>query len=124
MEANKLVLIIDDEEPVREAVADILELEGVASIAAANGAEGVALYKQNLPVIGVVLLDLSMPGLSGEDTLVELHKINPNVPVVLSSGYSELDARPRFEQIGVAGFIQKPYDLEMFVAEIRRHLAN
>lgn len=124
MEANKLVLIIDDEEPVREAVADILELEGVASIAAANGAEGVALYKQNWPVIGVVLLDLSMPGLSGEDTLVELHKINPNVPVVLSSGYSELDARPRFERIGVAGFIQKPYDLEMFVAEIRRHLAN
>lgn len=119
-----MVLIIDDEEPVREAVADILELEGVHSLAAANGFEGVALYQENLCNIDVVLLDLSMPGLSGEDTLVELHKINPNVQVVLSSGYSELDARHRFERIGVAGFIQKPYDLETFIAEIRRHLSK
>ena len=124
MEAHKLVLIIDDEEPVREAVADILELEGVQSMAAANGFEGVALYQENRTNIDVVLLDLSMPGLSGEETLSELHRIDPNVQVVLSSGYSELDARHRFEQIGIAGFIQKPYDLDTFVAEIRRHLSR
>jgi DNA-binding NtrC family response regulator len=123
METNKMVLIIDDEEPVREAVADILEMEGVASLAAADGLAGLAIYRENRLSIDVVLLDLSMPGLSGEETLSELHKIDPNVQVVLSSGYSELDARQRYDEIGtVAGFIQKPYDLNMFVREIRRHL--
>lgn len=118
-----MVLIIDDEEPVREAVADILEMEGVESLAAADGLAGLAIYRENRLSIDVVLLDLSMPGLSGEETLSELHKIDPNVQVVLSSGYSEIDARQRYDEIGtVAGFIQKPYDLSMFVREIRRHL--
>ncbi|MEM7116308.1 MAG: response regulator [Chloroflexota bacterium] len=123
MNEDKLVLIIDDEEPVREAVADILELEGVLSLAAANGHEGLALYSENQAKIDVVLLDLSMPGLSGMETLTRLHEIDPEVQVVLSSGYSEHDARRRFQSIGFAGFIQKPYDIQTFINEMKRHFS-
>lgn len=123
MNEEKLVLIIDDEEPVREAVADILELEGVLTLAAANGYEGLSLYAENKARIDVVLLDLSMPGLSGMETLTQLHEIDPEVQVVLSSGYSEQDARRRFCETGFAGFIQKPYDIHTFISEMRRHMA-
>ncbi len=119
---DRVVLVIDDEQPVREAVTDILELEEVPVICAADGAQGVALYRQYAARISLVLLDLSMPGLSGEETLHQLQQINPEVRVVLSSGYSQAEISPRFDGEGLAGFIQKPYDVATLVSEVRRAL--
>ena len=70
MTANKMILVIDDEEAVREAVTDILDLEGLLVITAANGESGVALYQSRQEEVALVILDLSMPGLSGQETLV------------------------------------------------------
>ena len=120
--SQKLILVIDDEEPVREAITDILELEGLRVITASNGVEGVALYRERAADVRLVLLDLSMPGLSGEETFHQLREIDPAVRVVLSSGYSEAEATRRVSAQGLAGFIQKPYDAVTLIGEVQRHL--
>jgi len=119
---RKLILVIDDEASVREAVTDILELEGLQVLTASDGAAGVALYRERQADISLVLLDLSMPGLSGEETCRELRKINPDVRVVLSSGYNQVEATQDFTGLGLAGFIQKPYDAATLIKEIRRQM--
>jgi PAS domain S-box-containing protein len=119
---RRLILIIDDEEPVREAVTDILELEGLEALAAPNGAAGIELYRERQAEIDLVLLDLSMPGLSGEETFQRLREINPDVRVVLSSGYTQTEATQRFAEHGWVGFIQKPYDVQTLMAAVRRYL--
>jgi len=118
------ILVIDDEEMVREAVTDILEAEGYYVLNAADGAAGIAMYRKRMEDIGLVLLDLSMPGLSGEQTLDVLRKINPKVRVLISSGCSEQEAMLRFKREQVAGFIKKPYSADALVSVIWRQLPN
>lgn len=117
-----LVLVIDDEAPVREAVADILEMDGIEVIAAANGTDGIALYQERMADIGLVILDLSMPGISGEETFRRLRRINPNVKVLLSSGYSQVEAIRHFSGEGLAGFMQKPYNAATLQQEVKKFL--
>jgi PAS domain S-box-containing protein len=121
--AQHLILAIDDEQPVREAISDILEIEGISVITAANGAEGIELYRRQATAVNLVVLDLSMPGLSGEETFQALRAINPEVKVILSSGYSEAEVTRRFQDGQIVDFVQKPYDLATFMGLIRRHLA-
>jgi PAS domain S-box-containing protein len=116
------VLVIDDEALVRDAVTDILEIGGLQAITASDGAAGIALYQERQAEIRLVLLDLSMPGLSGEETLHRLQQINPNVPVLLSSGYSETEVADRFADLGVLGFLQKPYNVDRLLEVLRRCL--
>jgi two-component system cell cycle sensor histidine kinase/response regulator CckA len=120
--AQQLVLVIDDEEPVRDAVTDILDLEGLAVLSAPDGPTGIDLYRQRQADIGLILLDLSMPGLNGEETFRELRLINPHVRVLLSSGYSQDEVAARFIGHSEVGFIQKPYDAEQLVKEVKRYL--
>ncbi|HSD65768.1 MAG TPA: PAS domain S-box protein, partial [Vicinamibacteria bacterium] len=116
------VLLVDDEEAVRDMVGEILELEGFEVLRAEDGSRGVALFDENRGRIDVVLLDLSMPGLSGEETFRRLRAIDPGVRVILSSGYDRDEARGRFGRRLPGGFIQKPYRPEQLVAEIARCL--
>jgi PAS domain S-box-containing protein len=120
--ARGSVLVIDDEEPVRVAVSDMLELEDIRVVTAENGHEGIALYQERMNEVDVVLLDLSMPGLSGEETLEKLQQIDPNVRVILSSGYSEAEVSRRFEGKGLVGFIPKPYRLQTLLEGLTPHL--
>lgn len=116
------ILVIDDEEPVRIAVADILESEGLTVLGAADGERGLEVYREHQAAIDLVLLDLSMPGLNGEETFHRLRQINPAVRVVLSSGYNQTEVVRRFGEHGYIGFIQKPYDDTQLLGELRRHL--
>jgi nitrogen-specific signal transduction histidine kinase/CheY-like chemotaxis protein len=122
--AGGLVLVIDDEQPVREAVTDILELDGLQVITASGGAAGIALYQKRQADVRLVLLDLSMPGMGGEETFRRLRAINPDARVILSSGYSQAEATRHFVGQGLAGFIQKPYNASTLVKTIRQHLAD
>lgn len=117
-----MVLVIDDEELVLEAARDILALEGITALTAASGADGVALYQAHQADIPVIILDLSMPGMDGQETFRQLRQINPDVKVILSSGYSQYETGRRFEGQGLAGFLQKPYTIETLLQEVRRHL--
>lgn len=124
MEGNKVVLVIDDEEAVREAVTDILDLEGHKVITAENGEEGVALYRKRQDDVVLIILDLSMPGLSGQETLSHLQEINPNAKVLLSSGFSETEVADRFTNFGVAGFLQKPYNALGLIKTVQEYLQD
>ena len=108
---------------MREAVTDILGLEGLDVIAAADGQTGLALYQAQRDAIFLVLLDLSMPGWSGERTLHELRTVNPAVRVILSSGYNEIEATQRFTGKALTGFLQKPYSADKLLSSVKEHLA-
>ena len=117
-----VVLVIDDERAVRDAIADILELEGIGALTAANGDEGIALYEAHAGEIDLVLLDLSMPGKSGRETFKALQQFDADVRIMLSSGYSEADATNGFTSPPLVGFLQKPYRLDAFVQRLRKYL--
>ncbi len=103
------VLIVDDEETIRETAAMMLRDMGFDTISAEDGEQGVDIYRKCQNEIVAVLLDMTMPKLDGKGCFREIRRINKDVRVVLSSGYNEQDATNRFAGQGLAGFIQKPY---------------
>jgi signal transduction histidine kinase/CheY-like chemotaxis protein len=103
------VLVIDDEEVICRTAKVVLERHGCRVILASSGAEGVEAFRNCADAISVVLLDLTMPGMNGEEALGRLQQIRPDVKVILSSGYNEIEIVERFAGKGLADFIQKPY---------------
>ncbi len=116
------ILVVDDEQPVRETIADMLESAGYTVSLADSGYTAIELYRAHAGAIDLVLLDLSMPDLNGEETFRALREINPAASVLLSSGYNEVEATRRFVGKGLAGFLQKPFSAEMLLAKIQKHL--
>jgi CheY-like chemotaxis protein len=114
-----LILVIDDEEAVREMVRRALERRRYQVILAENGQAGVEIFPQIARDVAAVILDLTMPVMGGEEALDHLRRIRPDVPVVLTSGYSEEDAMRRMEGKGVAGFLQKPFTTEQLAQKLR-----
>ncbi len=113
------VLVVDDEETIRETAAMMLEDMGFDTLTAEDGMQGVEIYRAHQDAIVAVLLDMTMPKLDGKGCFRELRRINGDVRVVLSSGYNEQDATNRFAGQGLAGFIQKPYTPEALRAKMR-----
>jgi PAS domain S-box-containing protein len=107
--SSGLVLVADDEEDVRTVAEASLEPVGFDVITAVNGMDAVAMFRRHADAIRVVVLDLTMPVMNGEEALQEIHAIRPDVPVILSSGYTRQDAAGRFPELDFAGFLQKPY---------------
>jgi DNA-binding NtrC family response regulator len=122
--AGKLILVIDDEEPVREAIVDIMELHGLGVVTAVNGQDGIAVFNERKRDIQLVVLDMSMPGMNGIETLVELRQINPEIPVILSSGYSQQQIAPELMVNGRTGFLAKPYNVDSLVSKVWHYLPN
>ncbi|MBN4076987.1 PAS domain S-box protein [Mariprofundus ferrooxydans] len=117
------VLIIDDEESVREVAALMLEDMGFDTLCAVDGLDGVEVYRQHQQSIVAVLLDMTMPRLDGKGCFRELRRINPDVQVVLCSGYNEQEATSRFTGKGLASFVQKPYRPEVLMEAIHAAIA-
>jgi signal transduction histidine kinase/ActR/RegA family two-component response regulator len=113
------VLIADDEESVCAVGKLMLERIGFKVLTAADGRKAVDVFKQHADEIVCVLLDLTMPHLSGEQVFSALRRIKPGIRVILSSGYNEHDATQRFVGKGLAGFIQKPYNAAALTANIK-----
>jgi nitrogen-specific signal transduction histidine kinase/CheY-like chemotaxis protein len=103
------ILVIDDEQVVVSVAKAALERYGYHVLIAKDGETGVEVFKQGRDKIRMVLLDLAMPKLDGVETLALLRQCGAGIPVVLSSGFDESEARGRFEQADLAGFLQKPF---------------
>jgi len=109
--AEGAILIIDDERLMREALVDILSaLTEMAVYAASSGREGLQLFQELRQSITVVLLDLDMPVMNGEETYTRLRQIAPQVKVIVSSSHSSAEARLRFGEHELPAYLQKPYD--------------
>lgn len=122
--SGQLILVIDDEKPVREAIVDIMELHDVDVLTAVDGREGISVFSQHREEIQLVVLDMSMPGMNGIDTLHALRQIDPEVRVILSSGYSQQQIAPELMVNGRTGFLAKPYDLNTLVNKIWQYLPH
>ncbi|MEZ6140443.1 MAG: response regulator [Zavarzinella sp.] len=118
------VLVVDDELVIRELATNMLQRMGFEVIVARDGQEGIEQYKAHASSIQLVLLDLLMPRLDGVEASVELRKINPQVRIVLTSGYNEQVASTRFVHYGMAGFLQKPYLFEQMATVIEKALVS
>ena len=119
---SETVLVVDDEEIVRLTATSALERYGYTVLQARDGAEAIELFRSKPDSIALVLLDLTMPVMSGEETLRQLKFLKPSVKVVLSSGYNEVEAVRHFTGKGLAGFIQKPYAALSLVTRVRMAL--
>ena len=122
--ASGTVLFIDDEETVRNVTKIMLEKCGLDVITAEDGRKGIEAYSENADKIDLVLLDMTMPHMDGEETFRELRKIHKDVRVILCSGYSEQDATTRFAGKGLADFVQKPFRIEILLEKIRGALGS
>ena len=107
-----LILLVDDEPGVRDTASKLLGRLGFQVLCAADGAQAIALFRAQAPRFTGILLDLTMPHLDGVQTLAEIRRLRPDIPVIVSSGYSETDVLQRFEGLHVNGFIPKPYTLD------------
>jgi CheY-like chemotaxis protein len=121
-QGSGVVLVIDDEQVVRGLAKRALEHRGYNVLVAYDGLAALDIFRRHPGTIDVVVLDLSMPGISGEEALPELRKIRPDVKVLISSGYSEAEAMAMFRGQKVSGFIQKPYSAATLANAVKRIL--
>lgn len=120
--ASGTILVIDDEESVRTVARIALEEKGFEVILANDGFDAIEVFRRRASSIDAVLLDLSMPRLSGEETLAELRDARPDIRIVLTSGHSEQEISHKFAGKGLAGFVQKPFRASELVDEIQSAL--
>jgi signal transduction histidine kinase len=114
------VLVIDDEYAIRVAVADMLELYGVTTLLAENGRDGVEQFQQQGENIDLVLLDMTMPVLSGKNAFFQLRAQRADIPIILFSGYGESEVTDLLGAMPRTFFLQKPFRFDQLLAHIYR----
>ena len=112
-------LVIDDDAGVRDLVEDVLERAGMTVLSAGDGPEGAKLFELHADAVRVVLLDRTMPSLSGAATLDAIRAIRPDAKVLLMSGYSEERVASELAGHGPSGFLKKPFMPETLLARVR-----
>ena len=116
------ILLVDDEQIVRDTTRRILEAAGFDVVTANDGHEAVTIARVQRDSISAILLDMTMPGLNGEETYHELRRQRVDAPVLLTSGYDQQQASPHAADRIAAGFIKKPYRPHVLVEKIREVL--
>lgn len=126
LEGSANVLIIDDEQDVRNITKDMLENLGYSVITAKDGIEGINTYIENKNNIDVVILDMIMPKKNGDEVFFELKKINPKVKIVICSGFSHdnLANIADLLKAGAVGFIQKPFTVNTLLSYIKKAISD
>ena len=117
-----IALVIDDDEGVRELASEVLLRAGMKVLTATDGHEGVKLFERHADKISIVLLDRTMPSLSGADTFKAIHAIRRNAKVVLVSGYSEERVTAEIGSRTLAGFLKKPFAPEDLLKRVQEVL--
>ncbi len=118
------VLVVDDESWVCIVARKMLERAGYRVLTAGDGREAVQMYRELADQIALVVLDLTMPGLNGEEAFDEMRRIRPDACVILSSGFNEQEVTHRFAGKGLAGFIHKPYNMDDLISKVRHVLES
>ena len=113
------VLVVDDDAIIRKVAKSILERFGYRVLLAENGREALEIFEQTRGEVALVVLDLTMPVMNGEEALRQMKLMQPDVPILLSSGYNEMEAIQRFAGKGLAGFIQKPYSSTVMASKLK-----
>lgn len=125
---NKKILVMDDDDLVREVISNLFLTLGLKVFSASDGEEAIEIYKNSIKTkkhIDLVLTDLTVPGgMGGRDLIVELLKIDPSVKAIVISGYYNDPVMANFEDFGFKGVIQKPFEIEELLKEVKRILSE
>jgi signal transduction histidine kinase/CheY-like chemotaxis protein len=122
LSGHGVILVVDDDDYILQAVYVALESYGYSVLLANSGAAAIQIFEERSDQIDLVLLDMLMPGMSGEETFVALRGIRPDVKVLLSTGFAPDEAAQRFTDEGLAGFLRKPYDSNQLAGEVQQIL--
>ena len=121
---TETILLVEDEEDIRDLGAKLLNEIGYRVVTAVNGKEALEIYQRDRESISLVILDLIMPVMDGRRCLDEILRINPNARVVIASGYSESGPANGVMDSGAKGFVQKPYNMRKLLTTVREVLDN
>ncbi|MDI6803894.1 MAG: PAS domain S-box protein [Bacteroidota bacterium] len=119
---HETILFVEDEEMLQEVVKTQLTLKGYRVLSAFNGEEAVEMYRTHQVEIAAVLSDLGLPKLGGFEAFLQMKKINPNVKIILASGFFEPTQKSSMLETGVEYFVQKPYRANEILTAIRKLL--
>ena len=112
------ILLIDDEKMILDVGCELLEELGYTVLSALSGRQALEIFQKNTDKIDLVIMDMIMPGMGGGETFDRLRNINPNIKVLLSSGYSVNGQATKILRRGCNGFIQKPFNLNQLAEKI------
>jgi PAS domain S-box-containing protein len=119
---DETIFVVDDEMVVRQMVTEVLKSNGYRVVTAASGEEAVDMFERLVGRIDLVLLDMVMPGLNGEETFEVLRQSDPDLPVLLTSGFVQEDVTDRLLRKGAIGLVYKPYKSETLLGHLREAL--
>lgn len=120
--ATRTILHVEDDRLVREGVADSLEFFGYQVVSANDGHDGVAKFKQLRDRIDLIILDLTMPTMSGSEAFAVLRQLAPTIPIVVMSGYARRHVEHQLDG-ETFGFVMKPFRIEELFDVLRKQLA-
>ena len=121
---RRTVFVVDDEDMLRSLTCDIIEGEGFNVISARNGREALEIFKVKQHEVGLVILDMSMPEMDGNQTFRALRKIDPTIKVLVSSGFTEDPVIAKMIDDGAHGVIAKPFRVDDLTAKVRGALGG
>lgn len=122
MTSRNKILVVDDEVQVRNITELMLSQFGFEVITARDGHDALDILDQRVEEVGLVLMDLSMPRLSGEETFSRMRESHTHLKVVFTSGYDPSEVGSALDAEGVHGFLKKPFELETLLSTVRRVL--
>jgi CheY-like chemotaxis protein len=118
------ILVVDDESSVRMLAQAVLRRYGYTVLVAEDAFGAIELLRRTPRQVGLILLDLSMPGMSARDAIQEIHRCWPGTRIVLSSGYGEDEVLGRLRGTRLSGFVQKPYTPTQLAGKIKAAFAK
>jgi len=119
---DKLILVIDDEDMLRDVLKEVLEMVGFSALFASSGREGIQLFEENQDRVQLILMDILMPEMSGIETHKEIKALDPDMKFIFMSGFPDKDALSLRELVGDYVFVKKPFSVKEIVSEIRQVL--
>ena len=118
------ILVVDDEESLRSLMADALQTEGATVLQAVDGEDGIEQFNEHREDIDAIVLDLTMPKLSGEEVFRQIKSTRPGLPIILCSGYTQEDVAKQFVGVELDGFIEKPFTPSQLIGMLRTALSE
>ncbi len=118
-----VILFVDDEPSLRSLGEELLSALGYTVMTAEDGQDAVNIFKRHRGEFSLVILDLTMPRMGGEDAFHALREIDPCIPILLSSGFDAHETGQRLQRAGLSGFVQKPYQLQVLANAVGAAMA-
>ncbi len=124
LETLGTILVVDDEDCIRDLVQHVLEMAGYSVLSAGDGVIGLSVFHQKADRVSAAILDLKMPRMDGYELIRSLHRTRPDLPIIVFSGYSSEDATGHLAGSEISAFIQKPCETEVLLRTLKSVLAR